>query len=117
MSIPEGIPRAVPSPGCCFSKGKVKGWVSVPECDFGVAQPGAHVPETPSTANAAGLRGAGELLDRLHPTLPVPSTPVSCAPSPVYRWLVIKKRCVTQPLRWLFGGGPQHARRAHLGGL
>lgn len=55
MPIPKWDLRAAPGPGCYLSQGKAKGWVSVPACDFGVAQPRAHVPETPSPAAAAGL--------------------------------------------------------------
>lgn len=56
VSVPcrRGDPRAVSSPGRHFSQGNAKGWVSVPVCDFGVTQPRAHIPETPSPANAAG---------------------------------------------------------------
>lgn len=71
---------------------------------FGVTQSRARIPETPSPADTAGGCWGAPGPGCLYPTLPVPITPVSCAPSPVCCQLAIKKRCVTHPLRGLFGG-------------
>lgn len=57
VSIAKGDPRCGPSPECCFSQGKEKGWVSVSLCDLGYISP------CPTSCWHSWPESLGDLLD------------------------------------------------------